>query len=163
MFALCEIRCGVLAGKSKTGNRSLSSRLPVHIAIAIKVKHVLIQLFGCRTNHRVCPHDLVLYVQLKPFWRSQYHPICALGFRKTNRTENCHAPDRSGMTTPEPFLADAMPYEISSLRCLRSSSKMHSHQGAWSLRCAKCVNRHSPFHCDTCYSERYLFLAFIIS
>ena len=40
----------------------------------------------CRTDHRVCLHSRILYVQLKPFWRSLYHPSCARGFRKTNRT-----------------------------------------------------------------------------
>ncbi|EJO22190.1 hypothetical protein HMPREF1148_0009 [Selenomonas sp. FOBRC6] len=43
-------------------------------------------------------------------------------------------PQSVGTTAPKPFLADAMPYEVNDLRCLASSSKMHSHQGAWSPR-----------------------------
>ena len=40
-----------------------------YIATNIKVKHVLIQLFGIAWT--ACSRDCVLYVQLKPFWRSR--------------------------------------------------------------------------------------------
>jgi len=44
------------------------------------------------------------------------------------------APLEPGMTALQPFLADTMPYETCSRSSLVISSKMHSHQGAWSPR-----------------------------
>ena len=114
-----------------------------YIATNIKVKHVLIQLYGLAWT--ACSRDCVLYVQLKPFWRSQYHPNLRAWFSKNESYRETVIPQTVGSTTRKPLLADAMPYEVNALRCLASSSKMHSHQGAWSPRWMKCVNRHSPF------------------
>ncbi|ERJ95324.1 hypothetical protein HMPREF1992_00568 [Selenomonas sp. oral taxon 892 str. F0426] len=79
--------------------------------------------------------DHVLYVQLKPFWRSLISSNLRARFSKNESyREDCHSPGVPGTTALQPFLADTMPYETCSLSSLVISSKMHSHQGAWSPR-----------------------------
>ena len=47
--------------------------------------YLVVFTFAVQRN-RMYLYSRILYVQLKPFWRSLYHPSCARGFRKTNRT-----------------------------------------------------------------------------
>ena len=93
----------------------------------------------------VCPCR-ILYVQLKPFWRSLISSNLRAWFSNTNRTkEQCHLLGKPEMTAPWP--APVTQCRLSSRRVCRleSSSKMHSCQESAPPRLRFCVNRHSPF------------------
>ena len=103
--------------------------------------------FHCVYASCICAlESLILYVQLKPFWRSLISSNLRAWFSNTNRTkEQCHLLGKPEMTAPWP--APVTQCRLSSRRVCRleSSSKMHSCQESAPPRLRFCVNRHSPF------------------
>lgn len=107
--------------------------------------YLVVFTFAVQRN-RMYLYSRILYVQLKPFWRSLISSNLRAWFSNTNRTkEQCHLLGKPEMTAPWP--APVTQCRLSSRRVCRleSSSKMHSCQESAPPRLRFCVNRHSPF------------------
>ena len=72
--------------------------------------YLVVFTFAVQRN-RMYLYSRILYVQLKPFWRSLYHPSCARGFRKNESYSNAKSSVLFSGTTGLVGTHDTMPME----------------------------------------------------